>query len=334
MEQRENSGEQVISDTINRGFKKWLGFLNLYFLLRWAVLLAVFYWVYNNWQKDLPAEQMVQDFAFSDSKFLQIDGLNLHYRVTGNGEPILLLHDAGNSLHTWSRWTDTLSRKYQVICLDLPGFGLTGPHPRGSYSGFMYAGILDKFVDSLRLKTFHLAGNGLGAQIAWFYAAEHPTKIKKLVLLNAPGFEQKKSNAILTLARSPILNQAILKISPRRFIQISLEENFADDTAVTDSLVDRHFKLFLFPGNRQAFIDRAQVKDNNPPTEFIEKITAPTLILWGAEDAVISPEHAYEFHKRIKKSELKIYENAGHWVQEEVPMESAADVWAFLEGRF
>jgi pimeloyl-ACP methyl ester carboxylesterase len=118
-------------------------------------------------------------------------------------------------------------------------------------------------------------------------------------------------------------------------MRIYLEEVFADDAMVTDSLVDRHFKLLLRSGNRKAFTDRASVRDNRPPVaELIKKITAPTLILWGAEDTRISPEYAYEFHQRIKSSDLRIYPNTGHWPQEENAQKTAEDVRAFLEGRF
>jgi pimeloyl-ACP methyl ester carboxylesterase len=113
-----------------------------------------------------------------------------------------------------------------------------------------------------------------------------------------------------------------------------LEDVWADDALVTDSLVQRHFDLSLLPGHRKAFTDRASVRDNRPPIDLIERINAPTLILWGAEDTRISPEHAYDFHKRIRGAVLKIYRNTGHWPQEENPVQTAEDVQAFLEGKF
>jgi pimeloyl-ACP methyl ester carboxylesterase len=246
-----------------------------------------------------------------------------------------LLHDAQSSLHTWSSWSDSLSQKYKVISVDLPGFGLTGPHPRGSYSAFMYVGFIDSLTQILGLHKFSLAGNGLGGQIAWQYAAEKPNRIDKLILLSPSGFEKSGTSYVNLIARTPVLNRVLWHITPRSAIDIYLEECYADDSRVTDSLIDRHFKLFLRSGNRKAFTDRASVRDNRPPVaELIKKINAPTLILWGAEDARISPEYAYEFHQRIKTSDLRIYPNTGHWPQEENSAQSAEDVKAFLEGKF
>jgi len=314
--------------------RKWLGKLGISGLIRWVIFLYVFYWIYCNWHDDIPPQELAQRYTLPDSRFLFVDGMNVHCRTTGKGEPFLLLHDAQSSLHTWAGWTDELARNYQVISVDLPGFGLTGPHPRGSYSAFMYAGFLDSLVAKLELKKFHLAGNGLGAEIAWFYAADHPQRLNKLVLLDAPGFEPKSTPWIIWLARTPILNGVMTRITPRRFIKIMLEEVFADHALVTDSLVQRHFELLLRTGNRQAFIDRASVSENRPPVDIIERISTPTLILWGAEDARLSPEFAYEFHRRIRGAYLRIYPNTGHWPQEENPAQTVQDVQAFLEGKF
>jgi len=314
--------------------RKWLGLLSISRLIRWTIYLFIGLWLYQNWHNDLPMGQLAERYTYPESRFLQIEGMEVHYRSVGRGDPILLLHDANSSLHTWAGWTAELSQKYQVISVDLPGFGLTGPHPYGSYSAFMYDAFLDTLVQRLALKKFHLAGNGLGAQIAWFYAAENADRLNKLILLDAPGFEEKHTTWVAWVARSPILNRAIWSVTPRSFVRIMLEDIYADDTQVTDSLTQRHFELLLRPGNRKAFTDRASVSDNHPPVDFIDKITTPTLILWGAEDTRISPEYAYEFHRRIHSADLRIYQNTGHRPQEENPVRTAQDVQAFLEGKF
>ena len=165
--------------------RKWLGILSISRMLRWALLFAIGWWVWDNWHEDLPAANYIAYYAFPDSKFVQVDGMDIHYRSSGKGDPILLLHDAQSSLHTWAGWTDQLAEKQQVISVDLPGFGLSSPHPQGSYSAFMYASFLDSFLQKLNLKKVSLAGCGLGAQIAWQFAAESPQRIDKLILLDA-----------------------------------------------------------------------------------------------------------------------------------------------------
>jgi pimeloyl-ACP methyl ester carboxylesterase len=303
--------------------------------LRWVVYLASLTWLYNNWHSSMPVSRLVEAWKTPESSFVHVDGMDVHCRIAGKGDPILLLHDANSSLHTWDGWTRALSDKYQVISVDLPGFGLTGPHPRGSYSAFMYAGFLDSLTQVLGLKKFHLAGNGLGAEIAWFYASEFPQKINRLVLLDAPGFgEEKNIRAVYWLARMPGLSRLLRRITPRDYIRLMLQDVYAHDALVNDSLVQRHFELLLRPGNRKAFIDRASVSGNRPPADIVEKIRVPTIIMWGAEDTRLSPEMAYQFHRKIKGAVLRIYQNTGHWPQEENPALTVQDVLAFLEGRF
>jgi len=314
--------------------RKWLSIFSLSRIIRWTLLFALVGWVWSNWHDDLPSATCIAKYAYPDSKFIQVDGMTIHYRMSGKGAPVLLLHDAQSSLHTWSGWTERLSEKQLVISVDLPGFGLSSPHPQGSYSSFMYESFLDSFLQKLSFKKVSLAGCGLGAQIAWQFAAESPQRVDKLILLGAPGFEAKKTTAVEWLASAPLINRVLWKITPRSFIRISLEEVWADDELVSEDLVQRHFDLRLMSGHRKAFTDRASVRDNRPPIDLIERITAPTLILWGAEDTRISPEHAYDFHKRIRGAVLKIYRNTGHWPQAENPVTTAEDVLAFLEGRF
>lgn len=334
MEENTHPPDQTPPTATLAGLRQQLATLRLSRLLRWGLLIVVVGWLAANWYPDLPVHELAQRYGFPDSRFVEMDGLTVHYRITGKGEPIVLLHDANNSLHTWAAWTDALSRRYQVISLDLPGFGLTGPHPQGSYSAFMYAGFLEQFAQAINLRRFHLAGNGLGAQIAWFYATEHPERLRKLILLDAPGFEEKKEPITGFFARTPVLNRVLWKITPKFAVRLMLENMYADDQKVDDLLVRRHHDLLRRPGNRKAFTDRTSVSENRPPVDIVEEITTPTLILWGAEDTRISPEFAYEFHRKIRKALLKIYQNTGHWPQEENPEQSAADVQAFLEGRF
>ncbi len=302
--------------------------------VRRGLLVFALGWLGFNWYGDLPPHRLAARYAFPDSHFMEMDSMIVHYRMSGRGESIVLLHDANSSLHTWTVWTQRLSKHYQVISLDLPGFGLTGPHPQRSYSAFMYADFIERFAQALQLRRFHLVGNGLGAQIAWVYASRRPQRLRKLVLCNAPGFEARSTSLVQWLAKAPLLHRLLWRITPRLAVRSFLEDVFADNSRVTEDLVRRHHDLLRRSGNRQALTDRARTGDNRPPADVVENIHVPTLIVWGAEDAVLSPEYAYEFHRRIRKALLRIYPNTGHWPQEENAEQSAEDVQAFLEGRF
>src|SRR5262245_26961034 len=78
-------------------------------------------------RRDVPAAELEARYARPPSRFVEVDGLRVHYRDEGQGPPLVLLHGSNSSLFTWEGWTRELSRSFRVISLDLPGHGLTGP---------------------------------------------------------------------------------------------------------------------------------------------------------------------------------------------------------------
>lgn len=281
--------------------------------------------------KDLSIEELKEKYTNQESKFIEVNGMQVHYRDEGQGMPIVLIHGTASSLHTWNAWTNELKKNYRVIRLDIPAFGLTGPHPKQDYRIKTYADFLDTFLTKLSIDSLYLAGNSLGGNISWYYAAEHPTKVKKLILVDPSGYPKDgKLPWIFKLARTPILNSIIRYITPKTIIEKNLQQVYFDDTKITPELVNRYYDMALREGNRTAFIDRAKtnMKDN---TDKLKNITAPTLIIWGNEDIWIPVSDGKRFLSDIPNAQLKVMENVGHVPMEESPSESLAPLLLFLE---
>ena len=96
-------------------------------------------------------EKLIEKYTDENSSFIDVDGANVHYRVEGEGDPILLIHGTFSSLHTYDAWTKILKKKYKVIRFDLPGFGLTGPHPKNKYTIDKYTDFINEFLDVLEM---------------------------------------------------------------------------------------------------------------------------------------------------------------------------------------
>ena len=122
--------------------------------------------------------------------YRMVDGVRLRLRDTGpRGAPaVILLHGLGASLETWEPWAQALSARFRVIRLDLPGFGLTGTDPTGDYADARTIRILIDLMDQLRVDRASLVGNSLGGRIAWNFAALHPDRVTRLVLVSPDGF--------------------------------------------------------------------------------------------------------------------------------------------------
>lgn len=281
---------------------------------------------------DLPVETLAREFAGKGSHFIEVDGLNVHYRDEGAGEPLVLLHGWAASLHTWEGWAERLEEDFRVIRLDLPAFGLTGPAAGADYSMDYYVEFLDHFLSSLDIDEVYIAGNSLGGGITWFYAAKHPEKVKKIILLDAAGYEME-GPSITRLASPGIIRAAIRHISPRYAIRFLVKQVYGDKEKVTEETVSRYYRLLLREGNREVLfkpLDKTMDQNKEGVQKLLNSIGIPALIMWGEKDAWIPLDLARRFERDIPNARLITYETAGHIPMEELPEETARDAKEFL----
>jgi len=270
---------------------------------------------------DISPEKLSSKYTNDASRFLGIQGMQLHYRDEGPRDdklPIVLLHGTSSSLHTWDSLVAALPEK-RCIRLDLPGFGLTGPDPERDYSIQHTVKIVDELLQKLKVDSCIIAGNSLGGFIAWSYALVYP-RAKKMILIDAAGFTsgQKGKNLAFQLARIPVVNQILKIVTPRSIVRKSLEQSYGDPSKVTDELVDRYFKLNCRTGNRQALLDRFNLPFSGD-TNHIKDIKIPVLILWGQKDRLIPVSQANKFEAALPYNQKIIYPELGHVPMEESP---------------
>jgi pimeloyl-ACP methyl ester carboxylesterase len=289
-----------------------------------TALLAVFY------RPSISTEKLKQKYVSEYSKFIPVNGMDVHYHDRGTGTPLLLIHGTSSSLHTWGKWENELAKHFRVLSIDMPGGGLTGPHPDQDYSIDAYLDYLNVFTETLKLDSFYIAGNSLGGHIAWEYAARNE-KIKKLVLVDPSGFfiAGKKPPLVFQLGRKKALSKVVEKLNVKPFIKKSLKEVFYDDTKVTADLVNRYNDFMRLKGNREAFFQKVNTLKQSKESD-LQKIVCPTLIQWGADDHWIPIALADIFTANIANHEYIVYEKCGHVPQEEIPEQSVQDVIEFL----
>lgn len=279
---------------------------------------------------DVPVEKLKKKYASEHSKFVAINGLPVHYRDEGRGFPLVLLHPAPSSLHTFDGLAEELSRQYRVIRLDLPGYGLTGPSGTGDYSLAWHMQFLDSFLAALNVDSCHMAGNSFGGRLAAEFAYANKTRVRKLVLIAASGYPLKEDGVIaVKMARNPLLRPVVRYVTPRFFIAMNLNQAFGANAKIPDETIDRYYDLMLRSGNRDTFI-YTSTHEPEDASSHIKDLRLPTLILWGSEDAIIPVQDAERFHQDIPGSKVIVYDGVGHIPQEVVPQRVAADMRAFL----
>ncbi len=296
-----------------RFLRNIIGVLLVVFLL----LLGVFF------QPDKSLEELTPTYTNHQSRFISLYGMNVHYRdegVKNDSIPLVLIHGTSSSLHTFEKMIDSLRNHRRVITLDLPGFGLTGPNEENYYSYNYYTQFLGAFLKFIDVSVCDIGGNSLGGGIAWYYTVAHPTKVRKLILIDPTGYPTVNTKGALgfKLAATPVLNNLIQYITPRSIIKQSLEDVFYNKELVTEKLIDRFHDLAIRKGNRKALISLFNHR-KKLDYQKIATITCPTLIIWGDKDQLIPVSNAYLFEKNIKGSKLIILQDIGHCPNEEVP---------------
>lgn len=293
-----------------------------------ATLLLIAFFVFR--KEDIPVEKLLPNYTTPASRFVEIDGMNVHYRIEGEGKPVVLLHGVGACLQTWDEWTDSLKKYYKVIRLDLPAYGLTGPRPDNDYSFSTCNAFLNKFFTTLKLDSFALAGNSLGGEIAWKYTLENPQRVTRLILVDPGGYKLKNKNSfnVLSLLKYKWLTNIVDQLDTKHFIVPAMKKSFYSDSCITKERVQLYYDMMMRAGNRKS-LATAMPQYMAAPQLDASRINTPTLIQWGKYDEEIDISLAENFRK-IPNSIYIEYDHCGHTVQQEAMPKSVTDVIRFL----
>ena len=291
-----------------------------------------------SWAPDQPVDELKVRWARPPSRFIEINGMQVHYRDEGPHDdpaPIVLLHGTSSSLHTWDGWTQALRGNRRVIRFDLPGFGLTGPNRQNDYSTETYVLFVRSVLDKLGVQRFVLAGHSWGGQVAWSTVAAMPDRVSALVLVDASGYPPeslttKQSIPLgFRIAATPGLRLLAEYTLPRGVIEDSVRSVYGDPSKVTPELVDLYAAMARREGNRKALGRRIE-QGYTGNVALLKDIKVTTLVLWGGKDRLTPMEFAQRFARDIPGAKLVVFDDLGHVPHEEDPARTVAEVKRFL----
>ena len=260
-----------------------------------------------------------------------VDGVRLRLRDTGprDAPAVILVHGFGASLDTWESWAKNLSEHFRVIRFDLPGFGLTGPDPTGEYTDARDMKILADLMDQVGVDRASLIGNSLGGRLAWNFAALHPNRVTRLVLVSPDGFASP-GFAYDRASKTPLIMQALPYVAPRGLLKANLAAAYARPEILSETTLTRYRDMMLAPGVRAAILARMRQVILRDPTPTLARIQAPTLLLWGEKDGMIPISNAADYLRDMPNAKLVRLPNLGHLPFEEDPINSLPPVKLFL----
>lgn len=292
-------------------------------------LLAAMAWAL--WTPDRALADLQARYQTTADETLTLLGNQIRVRDTGpkDAPAVLLLHGFGASLETWEPWALELSRSLRVVRMDLPGSGLSGPDTLGDYSDARTMALLLALFDQRQLGRVSVVGHSIGGRIAWTFAATHPARVSKLVLVAPDGFASP--GFVYGQAAEVSASMALMRYTlPRWMLRKSLEPAYANPAALTDAMLTRYYELMLAPQSRSAMLDRLRQTVLVDPVPLLQNIQAPTLLLWGEQDAMIPFANAADYQRALPHHRLVSFDRVGHLPQEEASARSLLAVQPFL----
>jgi pimeloyl-ACP methyl ester carboxylesterase len=257
----------------------------------------------------MPAEQTATVF-----------GQSIHYYEAGQGPTVILLHGLGANAGIWVANIGPLSAHYHVIAPDQIGFGHSDK-PLIDYKIATFVDFLYGFMQTQKIAKATLVGNSLGGWIAVEFAIQHPEMVEKLVLVDAGGLSFESA--------SPTINLNPASLDDTKKV---LGVVFYNQAMVTDMAVAAVFARHLKDNDGytiRRFMDGIVTTDQREDTK-LSSVHAPTLVVWGANDALLPLSMGERFHAGIAGSKLVAIKECGHIPQLEMPEEFNRALLDFL----
>jgi pimeloyl-ACP methyl ester carboxylesterase len=261
-------------------------------------------------------------------QFRTVHGYRRAFIRVGRGPALLLIHGIGDASSTWEHLLPFLATDHTVIAPDLLGHGASDK-PRADYSVAAYANGMRDLLSVLGVDRVTVVGHSLGGGVAMQFAYQYPERCERLVLI-ATGGVAREVHPVLRLASMPdadlllpLVGFDATRLAVRGVFKAfqglgtDLGRDAADFLRVFDTLPDATA--------RRAFVRtlRAVVDFNGQVITMLDRCYLtrgmPTLLVWGAHDAIIPYRHAELAHAAMPGSRLETFENAGHFPHHSEP---------------
>ena len=271
------------------------------------------------------------------SRTAEIDGVKLHYMTAGHGTPLILLHGYAETSLMWKPIIPLLAERFTVIAPDLPGIG-DSSIPTDGLDMKSAAMRIHDLAKSLGVQKTEVVGHDIGLMVAYAYAAQFPTEVTKLVLMDAflpgvEGWEAIYNNPQIWHFRfNGPTPEALVQGRERTYFEYFWNELAADKAhSIPEADRKAYTAAYARPGRmhagwayfvsfQQAAKDFAQLSQN--------KLTMPVLTIGG--DKSLGEALGQQAKIVANDATVVVLKNSGHWVLEEHPKETTEALQKFL----
>jgi pimeloyl-ACP methyl ester carboxylesterase len=303
-------------------------------LVSLVVLLVLLYMITpisTLFQYMINAERSIAGLKLNN---LKTDDLEIEFLRGGSGTPLVFLHGFGADKDNWNRVSGYLTEHFDVIAIDLPGFGNSTDKIELDYGVFSQVARLKKILDFLKIKEFNLAGSSMGGYIAGNFSAQYPERVKNLWLISPFGVVGSEKSEMFSAIKNGH-NPIVLPRTELEFIQL-LDFLFVEPPFIPGPIV-KHLATKAEQRkelNTKIYeqIHRMKDREAHPESsldEALKNYKGPVLVSWGQKDRVLHVSGAKVLKKIIPQAQVNIMASVGHLPMIENPKETANYFLAF-----
>lgn len=286
----------------------------------------------------VPVEQLVDP----DSLFMDFNGVPIHYKVRGSGEPaFILLHGFAASIFSWREVIQPLSEIGTVVAFDRPGFGLSGRPLKwegtNPYTPEAQTDLVIALMDFLDIRQAILVGNSAGGTISAFTALRYPDRIQALIFVDAaiysgggaPDWIKPLLKTPQMRRLGPLVSRSLLGRSEEL-----LELAWHDPSKATPEVLEGYQKATQVENWDKALWEFTLASRDLKLSERLDELHLPVLVITGDDDRIVPTVESIRLAEELPQARLVIIPNCGHVPQEECPQEFLKAVEEFITAGF
>ena len=272
--------------------------------------------------------------------YIDINGVQTRYwRAGDGGTPVVMLHGIASSVEDWAPTIPALADGRATYALDLLGCGRTDKPAEQSFSPQEMVDHVLGFLDAMGIEQADLIGWSMGGRMALDLAGQAPDRVRRIILV-APAGVGPDTIINMRLAAVPGLGEVLTK--PSMFgLRMLVKAATFDKASVTDEVVAERLQFAKLPGAQAAFLKQLRAFVGfrgflpGPMRRLqavLSAIDAPTLAIWGRQDAFVPHTHAEILLQQMPDCRAEVIEECGHLPQSEQPERFNTLVSGFLSG--
>jgi len=257
--------------------------------------------------------------------------MKLHYKISGEGTPLIILHGLFGTLDNWGSQVATLEQHFQIISVDLRNHGQSPHHEHMNYD--VMANDVIELMNDLHIDQAHIIGHSMGGKVAMQLAINNVERVDKLIIVDIspvayPVHHQQIIEGLLSIDLETLKSR---NDADKQLAQY--ESDLGIRAFLLKNLYRNEQKKFTWRANIHVIKEEYNNISDAPSHTTKEKFTGPTLFIKGNNSAYIQMAHKSCIDELFTNVSFKLIEGAGHWPHAEKPKIFSSIIRKFLQNQ-